>query len=101
MAKRKKMSAPKFTGSVRTAVSTPDQAKRDEEYKVEDNARTVRNYGKLMADRKAHNKALNLIRTENSMVANLASRGKGGGAMQPRSKARQGRRRSVRNLGRA
>lgn len=95
------MSAPRFNIEAPSVAQSGESKKREDQYKIEDDARTIRNYGKLMADRKAHDKGLNLIRTENAMVANLASRGKGGGAMQPRSKARQGRRRSVRNLGRA
>jgi len=100
MAKKKKLSAPKFNVSMPTAVvPSAEQAKRDAQYKIEDDARTIRSYGKLLADRAGHSKAINLIRSENSMVAQLESRTKGGG-MQPRTKARQGRRRLARNIGR-
>jgi len=101
MAKKKKMSGPKFNLSAPSVVSTESQAKREEQYKIEDDARTVRNYGKLMSDRQAHSKAIKSIRSENAMIAQLESRGKSGKSMQPRIVARQGRKRSQRNIGRA
>lgn len=103
MAKKRKMAGPKFNvkhPSAPTAISTALTAKREDQYKIEDDARTVRSYGKLRSDSDAHGKALNLIRSENAMVADLESRSKGGG-MQPRIKARQGRRRAARSIGRA
>lgn len=78
--------------------STSKEAKeREERYRMEDDARSIKSYLDLRKSPERHQKAVNYIRSQAEELDGL----EGPRTKAPRGKARQGRRRLPRNIGRA
>jgi hypothetical protein len=64
--------APSMAGSMPEMMKmTPEQKKREEQYRLEDDSRTVRNYLHLRSDGGRHAKTLSFMRGENDDLSAL------------------------------
>jgi hypothetical protein len=100
MARKAKMKAPKMTMASPVGPSlegsTEDAQKRDEEYKVREDARRIEDYAELRKDAARHGKAVDHLRSKSDMLEELAGNDEG-----RKPKARAKARSAARKMNRA
>lgn len=93
--------APSMAGSMpQMTKMSPEDKKREDQFKLDDDSRTVKNYLNLRQDPARHAKTLNYMRSQAADLDSLDQNGNGTPAAMPRKATRVSARKSGRPRGR-